>query len=68
MVGNGDRTWINKTKNSWLIIKEQYLDRAKEFFSNSKIKITTEGHLHCAVIGILKLIKKYLYTRKSLNG
>ena len=43
--------YVNE-KKSWLIIKEQYLDRAKEIFSNSKIQITTEGHRHLgAVIG-----------------
>ena len=37
--------YINE-KNSWLIIKEQYLSRAKEICSNSKIQSTTDYHRH----------------------
>ena len=45
------RYFVNEIK-SWLIIKEEHLDRAKELFSNSNIQITTDGHRHLeAVIG-----------------
>ena len=43
--------YINESK-SWLIIKEEYIQRAKETFRDYNIKITTDGHRHLgAVVG-----------------
>ena len=43
--------YINKSK-SWLIIKEEYIQIAKEPFRDYNIKITTDGHRHLdAVVG-----------------
>ena len=33
-------------KKSYLIVKEQYKDKAKEIFEDTNIKISTEGHQH----------------------
>ena len=43
--------YINESK-SWLIIKEEYIQIAKETFRDYNIKITTDGHRHLgAVVG-----------------
>ena len=39
-------------KKSYLIVKQQYKDKAKEIFEDTNIKISTEGHRHLgSVIG-----------------
>ena len=43
--------YVNESK-SWLIIKEEYIQIAKETFPDYNIKITTNGHRHLgAVVG-----------------
>ena len=41
-----------KPEKSWLIVKHQYLDLARDTFAQSGLKITTEGRRHLgAVVG-----------------
>ena len=46
---------------TWLIVKEQHLDKAKDQFNNSGISITTKGKRHLgAVIGTSQFISVYV--------
>ena len=49
---------VNESK-SWLATKEEYFDLAKQFFQDSAIKITANGHRHLgAIIGTADTTKK----------
>ena len=48
-------------KKSYLIVKEQYKDKAKEIFEDRNIKILTEGHRHLgSVIGSKQFSENYI--------
>ena len=48
-------------KRSYLIVKEQYKDKAKEIFEDTSIKISTEGHRHLgSVIGSKQFSENYI--------
>ena len=48
-------------KKSYLIVKEQYKDKAKEIFEDTNIKILTEGHRHLgSVIGSKQFSENYI--------
>ena len=50
-----------KPEKSWLIVKPQFLEQAKEIFSQSGLKITTEGRRHLgAVVGSAVYKKEYV--------
>ena len=50
-----------KPEKSWLIVKPQYLKQSRETFSNSGLKITTEGRRHLgASVGTTGYKKEYL--------
>ena len=48
-------------KKSYLIVKEQYKDKAKEIFGDTNIKISTEGRRHLgSVIGSKQFSENYI--------
>ena len=48
-------------KKSYLIVKEQHKDKAKEIFEDTNIKISTEGHRHLgSVIGRKQFSENYI--------
>ena len=48
-------------KKSYLIVKEQYKDKAKEIFEDTNIKISTEGYRHLgSVIGSKQCSENYI--------
>ena len=50
-----------KPEKSWLIIKRQYEEQAREIFSQSGLKITTEGKRHLgAAVGSTDYKKEYV--------
>ena len=50
-----------KPEKSWLIVKPQYLEQSRLLFSNSGLKITTEGRRHLgASVGTQDYKKEYL--------
>ena len=58
--GKKIRCYVN-SKKSYLIVKEQYNDKAKEIFDDANIKILTEGHQHLGtVIGSKRFSENYI--------
>ena len=50
-----------RAKKSYLIVKEQHKDKAKEIFEDTNIKISTEGHRHLgSVIGSKQFSENYI--------
>ena len=55
------RGYYVNAKKSYLIVKEQHKDKAKEIFKDTNIKISTEGHRHpSSVIGSKQFIENYI--------
>jgi len=53
--------YLANSKNSWLIVKEQHLPRAKEMFGNTGVNITTEGKRHLgAALGSRSFVVSYM--------
>jgi hypothetical protein len=55
-----------KASKSWLIVKPQYEEKAKELFNNTEVQITTSGHEHLgAALGSNQFKTEYIESKVS---